>query len=137
MMYNDLMPLAAYPKKSPLVFVYLLSFFFTLHIAVPVYINSSFLGVLSSPARVGIIYSDASPLPIFTLYFIRRFLKSVGDFRATLNFLAAETATFFGLATLKDPVLLMALFIASYVLIYLISFDLDLIVESFSRNAKI
>ena len=136
MMYNDLMPLAAYPKKSPLVFVYLLSFFFTLHVAVPVYINSSFLGILTSPARVGIIYSVASLLAIIALYFIPRVLKSVGDFRATLIFLAAETAIFFGLATLKDPVLLMALFIASYVLIYLISFDLDLIVESFSRNAS-
>src|SRR3989338_7249518 len=131
------MPLAAYPtKKSPLIFVYLLSFFFTLHIAVPVYINSSFLGILTSPARVGIIYSVASLLAIIALYFIPRVLKSVGDFRATLIFLAAEVALFFGLATLKDPVLLVAFFIASFVFISLISFDLVLIVEFSPPNAR-
>lgn len=121
---------------SPLIAVYLLSFFFTLHVAVPVYINSSFLGILTNPKTVGIIYAAASLLAIIALSVIPRILKSMGDFRATLIFLTLEVAAFFGLATLKDPVLLIALFIGSYVLIYLISFDLDLIVESFSRDAS-
>lgn len=123
-------------RRSPLISVYLLSFFLTLHIAVPVYINSSFLGILTSPKNVGLVYTAASLLAIIALYFIPRLLKTIGDFRATLIFLTLELGAFFGLATLKDPVLLIGLFIASYVLIYLISFDLDLIVESFSRNAS-
>lgn len=122
--------------RSPLISVYLLSFFLTLHIAVPVYINSSFLGVLTNPKMVGLIYAGASLLAIIALYFIPRILKSMGGFRATLIFLTLELGAFFGLATLKDPMLLIGLFVASYVLIYLISFDLDLIVESFSRNAS-
>lgn len=123
-------------RPNPLIFIYLLSFFFTLHIAVPVYINSSFLGVLTNPKMVGFIYAGASLLSIVALYFIPRVLKQIGDFRATLIFLATEVAIFFGLATIRDPALLIILFIASYVLIYLISFDLDLIVESFSRDAS-
>ncbi len=121
-------------RKNPLISVYLLSFFLTLHVAVPVYINSSFLETLTSAKSVGLIYTAASLLSILALYLIPRLLKSIGDFRATLIFLALELAAFFGLATLQDPKLLIALFVLSYALIYLISFDLDLIVESFSRD---
>ncbi len=121
-------------RNNPLIFIYLLAFFLTLHVAVPVYITSSFLGTLVNPERVGLIYAFASLASITSLYFIPRVLKILGDFRATLIFLALEVAVFFGLALLKDPLLLIILFIASYVLLYLISFDLDLIVESFTKN---
>ncbi len=125
----------AHRRSNPLIFVYLLAFFLTLHIAVPVYITSSFLGTLIKPERVGFIFSLASLASIVALHFIPRILKALGDFRATLIFLALEVAVYFGLAFIKDPLLLIALFVASYVLIYLISFDLDLIVENFTRDA--
>ncbi len=121
-------------RNNPLIFVYLLSFFLTLHIAVPVYIESSFLGTLVSPSKVGLIFSLASLASIIALHFIPRALKALGDFRATLIFLALEVSVYFGLALLKDPLILIVLFIASYVLLYLISFDLDLIVERFTRD---
>ncbi|MEK7208510.1 MAG: MFS transporter, partial [Patescibacteria group bacterium] len=122
-------------RRNPLISVYLLSFFLTLHVAVPVYINSSFLETLTNAKSVGLIYTAASLLSVLALYLIPRLLKSIGDFRATLIFLALELAAFFGLATLKDPKILIMLFILSYTLIYLISFDLDIIVESFSRDS--
>ncbi len=121
-------------RKSPLISVYLLSFFLTLHIAVPVYINSSFLETLTSAQNVGLIYTAASLLSLIALYLMPRLLRSIGDFRATLIFLACELAAVFGLATLTDPKVLITLFIISYALLYLIAFDLDLIVESFSKN---
>lgn len=121
-------------RNNPLIFVYLLSFFLTLHVAVPVYITSSFLGTLVPTEKVGLIYAFASFGSIIGLYCIPRILKILGDFRATLIFLTLEVGVFFGLAFLKDPVLLIALFVAHFVLVPLISFDLDLVVESFTRN---
>src|SRR3989338_1844663 len=79
---------------SPLPIIYIVSFFFTLHAAVPVYINSSFLSTLISEKYVGLIYSVAALLAII------------------------------------------ALIIISSALITLISFDFDLIVEGFSKNAS-
>ncbi len=123
-------------RNNPLLFVYLLSFFFTLHVAVPVYIESSFLGTLVSEKSVGIIFALAYGLSAIALFVIPRVLRVLGDFRVTLLLLAAETAVYFGLGFLRDPLLLIILFIVSFALIYLISFDLDLIVESFSKNAN-
>src|SRR3989338_5127593 len=101
---------------SPLPIIYIVSFFFTLHAAVPVYINSSFLSTLISEKYVGLIYSVAALLAIIALILIPRLLKLVGDYFATLLFIA--------------------LFIISSALITLISFDFDLIVEGFSKNAS-
>ena len=124
------------PLRAPsLTAVYLLVCFYTLHVAVPAYINSSFLELLTNQKTVGLVFAGASLVSIVALAWSPRILKSMGDFSTTLIFLTAEVAIFFGLATLKDPVLLIALFIISYALIYLISLDLDLIVESFSKDA--
>jgi len=121
---------------SPLPIIYIVSFFFTLHAAVPVYINSSFLSTLISEKYVGLIYSVAALLAIIALILIPRLLKLVGDYFATLLFIVLEIVALIGIAFLEDANLIIALFIISSALITLISFDFDLIVEGFSKNAS-
>src|SRR3990167_6777794 len=117
---------------SPLPIIYIVSFFFTLHAAVPVYINSSFLSTLISEKYVVLIYSVAALLAIIALILIPRLLKLVGDYFATLLFIVLEIVALIGIAFLEDANLI----IISSALITLISFDFDLIVEGFSKNAS-
>ena len=116
--------------------VYLLSFFFTLHLALPVYIGSSFLGTLVDERTIGLIYAAGAILAIFGLYLIPRLLRAMGDFEATLLFMGFETLAVFGIAMFEDPTVLITLFILSLVLVYLISFDLDVIVEGLSKESS-
>ena len=121
---------------SPLLTIYIVSFFFTLHAAIPVYINSSFLSTLISEKYVGLLYTGAALLTIIALILIPKLLRLVGDYFATLLFIVLEVAALIGIAVLEDANLIIALFIISSVLITLVSFDFDLIVESLSKNAS-
>jgi MFS family permease len=58
--------------------VYLVGFFFSIHLATTAYINSTFIGVVVNPARVGIVYAIASLVSIFTLFIAPHLLKKIG-----------------------------------------------------------
>ena len=121
---------------SPLLTIYVVAFFYTLHVALPVYVNSTFLATLMSEKYVGLVYGIASVLTIFALILIPKLLKLVGDYFATLFFIVFEIAALIGIASSDSPLLITGLFIISSVLVTLISFDFDLMVEGFSKNAS-
>ncbi len=121
---------------SPLLTIYIVSFFFTLHAALPVYVSSSFLSTLISEKYIGLVYAGAALLTIIALILIPKLLRLVGDYFATLLFIILEIAALIGMAVFGSPSGVIALFIISSVLISLISFDFDLIVEGFSKNAS-
>ena len=130
------MPLTNRRGLSPLLTIYIVSFFFTLHAAIPVYINSSFLSTLVSERYIGLIFGGASLITILALIFMPRLLKLVGDYFATLLFIVLEIIALIGIAASPNPLIIISLFIINSVLITLISFDIDLIVEGFSKNAS-
>ncbi|MDO8594352.1 MAG: MFS transporter [bacterium] len=121
---------------SPLLTIYVVAFFYTLHAAIPVYVNSSFLSTLVSTNYVGAIYTAGSLLTIFALILIPKILRLVGDYFTTLLFIVLEIAALIGIAASGDPKVIIGLFILSSVLVTLISFDFDLIVEGFSKNGS-
>ncbi len=121
-------------SKTALFSVYLLSFFYTLHVALPVYVNSTFLSSLVPEKFVGLIYTVSSLLTIVALIIIPRLLKAIGDYFTTVFFIVSEITCLIGIAAFKDPVIVISLFIISSVLVSLIYFDLDLIVESYSKD---
>lgn len=123
-------------RLSPLFTIYIVSFFFTLHAAIPVYVNSSFLATLVSEKYVGLIFGFASLLTILALVVVPKLLRFIGDYFATLLFIILEIASLIGIASSNSPAFIITLFIISSVLISLISFDFDLIVEGFSKNAS-
>ena len=125
---------ASHRGLSPLLTIYLVSFFFTLHAAIPVYINSSFLATLISEKYVGLLYGSASLLTIFALVLIPKLLRFIGDYFATLLFIILEISALIGISASESTPLTIALFIISSILISLIAFDFDLIVEGFSKN---
>ena len=120
---------------SPLLTIYLVSFFFSLHFAIPAYVNSPFLATLISEKYVGLIYGGASLLTIFALILIPRLLRFIGDYYTTLLFIILEISALIGISASGNSTLTITLFIISSILISLIAFDFDLIVEGFSKNA--
>ncbi len=122
-------------SKTALFSVYLLSFFYTLHVALPAYVNSTFLASLVPEKFVGIIFTISSLLTIIAFVAIPRLLKAFGDYFTTVFFIAIEIACLIGIAASSEPTIIVTLFIISSVLISLIYFDLDLIVEGYSKDA--
>lgn len=115
---------------------YLLAFIFTLHVASPAYINSTFLAGKIGEESVGLLYAGASLITLIAFFFIGSLLKKRGDYDLTLTLLAFDFVATIGLAALKNPLALVAAFAINFIAISLIAFDFDLILESFSKNNK-
>ncbi len=121
---------------SPLLVIYIVSFFYTLHVALPVYANSTFLATLLPERWVGLIYTLSSLLTIIALIVIPRILRSIGDYFATVFFIILEIAMLLLIGANLTPALTIVFFVISSILVTLISFDFDLIVERFSKDAS-
>src|SRR3989344_4638134 len=103
-----------------------LGFLLGLHMALPAYIHSTFLSQFLPEGLVGVIFSVASLFTIITFAYLPRLLRKIGNFRATLIFLALSGGSAASLA-LSDlaPALIMA-FIVSYTSVVVLTFKHDL-----------
>lgn len=115
---------------------YLLAFVFTLHVASPAYITSTFLAGKIGEGSVGLAYAGASLATLIIFFFIGSLLKKRGDYDLTLTLMALDFVVTIGLAALREPWAITAAFAVNFVTISLISFDFDLLLESFSKNSR-
>lgn len=127
------------PKTTPGVFgfyaIYLSSFFFTFQIIIPVYINSTFVSQIASQDLVGLYYTVGAIFALLLLVKLPPALRRFGNRRTVLFLMALDIFALLGLGTLEEPLLLSIAFVLYQALIPAIIFNLDLFLESFSRDA--
>ncbi len=114
--------------------MYILGFLFSLHCALPVYINSSFLKTLVNEESVGLIYTISSVITIIAFVFIPSLLKKIGNYKTIVIILLLELASLLGLAFLDAPWLLIGFFMLSFIAIALINFNMDVFLEKLSTH---
>ncbi|MHB1330761.1 MAG: MFS transporter [Minisyncoccota bacterium] len=125
---------AVKPLKSLPVFI--ANFFFSLHFATTLYVNSSFLGSFFSPTIVGLLYiAGAIGNAIFFLN-ASRILSKIGSRGFLLLFLSTTFISTIGIA-LSTTEIFAALFFFLYASVSLmIYYAFDLILEELSVNHK-
>ncbi|MCR4330966.1 MAG: MFS transporter [Patescibacteria group bacterium] len=122
--------------KNVFYVLYLLGFIFTVHMALPAYINSTFLSEYATERLVGIIYAISSIGIIIALAIIPIFLRRFGNYRV-ITFLAfIQILLLLGLAFFKSIFLVIPIFIVSLVAIMLIDFTADIFLESYSNDGE-
>jgi len=116
--------------------IYLIGFFFALQVAIPEYINSSFIGTHVGAQFVGIFYAIAALISIGLLVIAPRILNAVGNYRVLTSLAALQTVILFGLA--QNPAFPTAtiLFLMFYALSPIIFFSLDVVLEANSSDEK-
>jgi len=120
-------------KKLRLV-AYLAGFFLTLHLALPVYIGSSFLSQYMGAGSVGAIYIIASGLGILTLATLPQIVRRNGIKFSNLWLIVAEALAFLILIYFNSPLAVIAAFIAISALTLALRFNLDLLLEEASSD---
>ena len=111
--------------------MYILSFLFTLHIALSAYINSTFLIRIISEKYVGILFAIAS---IVTLLFLSKsvnVLKHFGNRKFILSSLLVNMLSLVGLITSKNPYVIGTAFVLMSATNTLIIFSIDIFIEHF------
>lgn len=121
-------------KRNNLIMVYLLGFLLSFHVAIPNFINSSFLDTLLSEKYIGMVYTTASLLTIFLLFFIPFLLKKNGNYYVSLFFLLLESLTLICLVLSTNSILSILFFSISLICIPIIYFVSDIFLEGFSTD---
>lgn len=122
-------------RQSNVFAIYLLGFLFTLHAALPSYINSTFLSHFTTERFVGILYTVSAFLTIISFIFVPRILRKFGNYRTMRSLLILDFITILGLALTENIILISICFILSFVSIAIIGFNIDVFLESFSKDS--
>jgi len=121
-------------KGTPFFTIYLATFLFALHIALPLYVNSSFLGQFLSEKGIGFVFAAGSILTLLLLVKFPEMLSRLGNYRVVLLVFAAQMVFLTLLASpLPTPFLILA-FIFMQAFITLGLFNLDVFLEKFSDD---
>jgi MFS family permease len=123
--------------KNPLfALVYLSSFLYSFHYALPAYIESSFIAQFISTTKiVGYTFSIAAIFTVLLTFLYPHLLKRFGNYRLTLTMIGLEILALLALAFFSNPILVIGFFIAHQTLANIIFLNLDSFVERFSDDA--
>ena len=116
-------------RRTALYTVSVLSFFFSLHIALPTYFNSSFLLTFTSENNLSLIYSIQAVLTIIGLLSMHNILRKFGNYRTAIGMIILLLFIFYGIINYSSANVIIPLFILSLTLVSLIAFTFDIFLE--------
>lgn len=117
--------------------MYILSFIFTLHIALSAYINSTFLSEIVSEVYVGILYTISSIVTLLLLTKSTIFLEHFGNKRFTIWMLMLNILSLAGMITSKNPYIVATSFVIFTSTNTQILLCIDIFIEHFSKDQNV
>jgi len=116
-------------KKRNFFALYSALILLSLHWAIVLYINSSFLEQFIDSAKIGFLYTISSVLTIIVFLSASRLLTRTGNYLLTIAFTALEFSVLIGMALTHSAWLAIPLFITHQAVVPLILFTLDIFME--------
>ena len=116
--------------------LYTLSFFFTLHLTMPVYVNSSYISYLMGDVGVGIIYIISSILTVIGFFGISKTLKRAGDYQVTIRLLWIDALCLGVLSLAPHPAIAIIALMYHMLAVPIIYFNIDILLESYSSTEE-
>ncbi len=123
-------------QKTKRTAIYLLGFLIGVHVALPAYITSSFLGTFVPESAVGAIYSIGSALSIAAIALLPQMLNRFGNFFSILVFILAELVAMVTLASGQTSAAIITAEIVSIISISLLALPLDIFLERYSKETS-
>jgi MFS family permease len=117
--------------------MYVLSFLFTLHIALSAYVNSTFLTGIISEKYVGILYTIASVFALLLLSKSSTILKYFGDRKLILWLLLINMISLVGMITSSNSYIIGTSFVTFISSNSLILLCLDVFIEHFQNKETV
>ncbi len=128
-------------NKKYFYIIYILAFLVAFHIALLLYVESTFvestlkqLSINNIGKFVGIIYSVAALVVLIIFLNISKILTKLGNFKLAFIFFSIETLALFGLVFIQSPIILILIFIIHLIMMRLVFFNIDLFLEGNSRD---
>ena len=120
--------------KLPFLVIYLASFLYALHYALPLYVASTFIGEYVREGTVGMIYALGSLVTIILFFNMSRILAAFGNYRVTLLSIVLEVVSLLGLAIIQSPFFLIPIFIFNQIILSVLYLNLNVFIEAYSTD---
>lgn len=123
--------------KSKLHRIYILSFLFSLHLAISAYVNSTFLSETVGENFVGLLYTVSAFITLVLLSNTRVVLKYLGNRRLTVILLIINMLGLVGLIKAPSALVVSISFVSFIVTNYLVFYCLDIFIEHFGTKETV
>ncbi len=123
-------------RKKNLLLLYLLGGILAVANALPAYIQSNFLGQILSVSWISIFFAGANFVTIFAILYFPRLIKKIGNLASTEIILAVFILSLLWMSLAIHPAAIFVAFIILSVASNLIWINMDILVESFSKDSS-
>ena len=124
-------------RSTTLYTISVVSFFVALHVALPTYFNSSFLGTLVQEKTISLIYFIEAIITIFGLLLMHGVLRRFGNYKTAITLVSLQILVFYGIIFSKEAIVIIPLLILALVIVNLIGFTLDVFLEKSTDTEKV
>jgi len=129
-------PRLDHTKSDTMRSIYMMGFVFSMALALPLYINSSFLNEFLSDKSIGLMYTLGSIISFFLLIAMPKILSKFGNYKTTLTFTVVSAALMFALAYFTNLYIVAPVFVLYLALLTLILFNFDIFLEKYSSESE-
>ena len=129
-----------YRPRSKIHMVYtiaVIGFIYTLHLVIPMYSNSSFLGLFADERTISYIYMMGAAVTVLAFLISPWIIRKVGNYRVAMWAVVIQILLFWGLVTQTSPAILTTLFVLQTAVISVISLCLDIFLEVYTEGANV
>ncbi len=124
-------------ESRRLTLLYIALLVLSVHWAIVIYINSSFLGQFVSGTQVGLLYAIGSLLSLLLFFHTPTLLKTLGNYKLTIFFGTLEILAVLGMAVAISAPFAIFFFLLHFILMPLLLFNLDIFIEEvIGKNEK-
>lgn len=117
--------------------IYFAGFFFSVPMALLIYINSSFLSSFISKELVGVVFALGSVFSILALLAAPSIFRRIGGYKFLLLVVAFDAISILVCALSENPWVIATAFIVGFALNTLVVFSLDELLKIFSKDSAI
>lgn len=116
--------------------IFLSNIFISLHYALIIYVNSSFLSQFFTQTQVSSLYIIGSVLNTYLLLNVSKVLEKIGVYKFVIYAMGMEFLATFGMFVSEVPALAGLYFLMHLVSISLLLFGMDIFIEDFNKDAS-
>lgn len=117
--------------------LYAFSFFFSIHLAITAYVNSTFVESIVGKDNVGLLYSIASIFGISIIFYLPHILKKIGTGVSALCAIVLHMLALYGLVASGNGIILILSFIFYLITNTAIIYFIDIFLETETVNTDV
>ena len=99
------------PRAHVIYTIAVIGFIYVLHEVIPMYSNSSFLGIFASEETIGFIYMAGAAVAILGFLLAPDIIRRIGNYTTAISLVCIQIVLFWGLIAFTNPSILAILFI--------------------------